>query len=58
MGIARTQKTLEQRESNEKRKIEQLQKPTEVQLDEQIEVMVNAKIESTVPNELRTILAT
>ena len=32
-------------------------KPTKVQLDEQIDVMVNAKIDSTVPNEVWTILA-
>ena len=46
-----------QKESNEKRKSEQPQKPTKVQLDEEIEVKVNAKIDGTVPNEVRTIMA-
>ena len=69
MGIARFQETLEyftrtklenslkQKLSNEKRKLEQLQKPTEVQLDERIEDKMNAKIDSTVPYEVQTILA-
>ena len=46
-----------QKEANEKRKLEQFQKPTEVQLDEKIEDKVNAKIDSTVPYEVQTILA-
>ena len=46
-----------QKEANEKRKLEQFQKPTEVQLDEKIEDKVNAKIDSTVPHEVQTILA-
>ena len=46
-----------QKEANEKRKLEQFQKPTEVQLDEKIEDKVNAKIDSTVPHEVHSILA-
>ena len=42
---------------NEKRKLEQMQKPTSVQLDEKVEDVVNDKMDSTVPNEVRTILA-
>ena len=43
--------------NNEKRKLKTLQKPIEVQLNEAICDKVNAKIDSTVPNEMRTILA-
>ena len=60
MGIARFQKALEyftrkigkQKDANEKRKLEQLKKPTEVQLNKQIEDKVNAKIDSNVPNKV------
>ena len=40
-----------------KSKLEQLQKPTEVQLYEWIENKVNTKIDSTVPDKVQTILA-
>ena len=39
------------------KKLEQLQNPPEVQLDEVISDKVSAKIDSTVPNEMRKILA-
>ena len=45
-----------QKISNEKRKLEQMQKPTKVQLEEMIDNKMNSKIESTLPNEVRTIL--
>ena len=54
---AQEQNWNKQKVKNEKRKLEKLQKPTEVQLDEAISDKVNAKIDSTVPNEVRTILA-
>ena len=37
-------------------KLEQMQKPTKNQLEEMIDDKVNSKIESTIPNEVRTIL--
>jgi hypothetical protein len=46
-----------QKENSEKRKLEQMQKPTSVQLDEKVEDVVNDKMDSIVPNEVRTILA-
>ena len=54
---AQEQNWKKQKEYNEKRKLEQLQKPTEVQLDKTICDKVNAKIDSTVPNKVQTILA-
>ena len=45
-----------QKISNKKRKLEQMQKPTEVQLEEMIDDKMNSKIESTLPKEVRTIL--
>ena len=39
-----------QKENSEKRKLEQMQKPTSVQLDEKVEDVVNDKMDSTVPN--------
>ena len=46
-----------QKENSEKQKLEQMQKPTSVQLDEKVEDVVNDKMDSTVPNEVRTISA-
>ena len=54
---AKEQNWKKQKENNAKRKLEQLQKPNEVQLDEVISDKVNAKIDSTVPNEVQTIMA-
>ena len=55
--FAQEQNWSKQKVNNKKRKLEKLQKPTEVQLDEAITDKVNAKIDSTVPNEVQTILA-
>ena len=34
-----------------------MQKPTSVQLDEKVEELMNKKMDSTIPNEVRNILA-
>ena len=54
---AQEQNWTKQKVINEKRKLAQMQKPTEVQLDEAISEKVSAEIGSTVPNEVRSILA-
>ena len=45
-----------QKQTSEKRKLEQMQKPTSVQLDEKVEELMNEKMDSTIPNEVRNIL--
>ena len=47
---------IKQKQSTEKRKLEQMQKPTSVQLDEKVEELLNEKMDSTLPNEVRSIL--
>ena len=54
---AQEQNWTKQKVTNEKRKLAKMQKPTEVQLDETISEKVVAEIGSTVPNEVRSILA-
>ena len=54
---AQEQNWTKQKVNNEKRKLAKMQKPTEVQLNEAISKKVSAEIESTVPDEVRTILA-
>ena len=49
---AQEQNWNKQKVNNEKRKLEKLQKPTEFQLNEAISNKVNAKIDSTIPNEV------
>jgi hypothetical protein len=54
---AQEQNWTKQKVINEKRKLVNMQKPTEVQLDETISEKVSAEIGSTVPNEVQSILA-
>ena len=54
---AQEQNWTKQKVTNEKRLPDRLQKPTEVLLDEAITDKVNAKIDSTVPYKVRTVLA-
>jgi len=56
-AIAQEANWNKQKQSLEKRKLEQMQKPTSVQLNEKVEELVNEKMDSTVPNEVRNILA-
>ena len=55
-AIAQEANWNKQKQSLEKRKLEQVQKPTSVQLNEKVEELVNEKMDSTVPKELQNIL--
>ena len=54
---AQEQNWTKQRVNNEKRKLAKMQKPTKVQLEEAMSEKVSAETGSTVPNEVRSILA-
>ena len=54
---AQEQNWTKQKVTNEKRKLVKMQKSTEVQLEGAISEKVSAEIGSTVPNEVRSILA-
>jgi hypothetical protein len=56
-SISQGAKWNKQKQTAEKRKLEQMQKPTSVQLDEKVEQLMNKKMDSTIPNEVRNILA-
>ena len=55
-AIAQEANWMKQKQNQEKRKLEQMQKPTSVQLDEKVEELVTEKMDSTVPKEVRNIL--
>ena len=56
-SISQEANWIKQKQTAEKRKLEQMQKPTSVQLDEKVEELMNEKMDSTIPNEVRNILA-
>ena len=56
-AIAQEENWNKQKHNQEKRKLEQMQKPTSVQLDEKVDELVTEKMDSTVPKEVRNILA-
>ena len=55
-SISQEANWIKQKQSSEKRKLEQMKKPTSVQLDEKVEELLNKKMDSTLPNEVRSIL--
>ena len=55
-AIAQEANWNKQKQNQEKRKLEQMQKPTSVQLDEKVEELVTERMDSTVPKEVRNIL--
>ena len=55
-AIAQEENWNKQKRNWEKIKLEQMQKPTSVQLDEKVDELVTEKMDSTIPKEGRNIL--
>ena len=55
-AIAQEENWIKQKRNQEKRKLDQMQKPTSVQLDEKVDELVTEKMDSTIPKEVRNIL--
>ena len=53
-AIAQEENWNKQKRNEEKKKLEQMQKSTSVQLDEKVEELVTKKMDSTVPKECET----
>ena len=51
-AIAQEENWIKQKRNQEKRKLDQMQKPTSVQLDEKVDELVTEKMDSTIPKEV------